>query len=103
MPLSGTAPVSAQTTTTNEYLTYQDSTNTQTRMRLHGLSSGVELTSSGAGSGISLTADLSSATAATINQLREAFQVHHKEICLDMQQQVLQVIHSQNHLQNIVV
>jgi hypothetical protein len=75
MPLSGTAPVSAQTTTTNEYLTYQDSTNTQTRMRLHGLSSGVELTSSGAGSGISLTADLSSATAATINQLREAFQV----------------------------
>jgi hypothetical protein len=75
MPLSGTAPVTAATTTKNEYLTYQDSTNTQTRMRLNGLVSGEEVSSSDPGTGVSLNADLSAATAATINQLREAFQV----------------------------
>lgn len=75
LPLGTSAPVTANTTGVNEYLTYLDSTNTQTRMRNHGLSTGVEITSSTAGTGVALEADLSSASSATINQLREAFQV----------------------------
>ena len=75
LPLGTTAPITANTSAANEYLTYQDGSDTQTRIRNHGLVGDREITSSTAGDGVPLQADLSSATSATINQLREAFQI----------------------------
>lgn len=75
LPLTGTIPLSAQTSTTNEYLTFEDSTATATRLRPHGLVGGNEIASSTAGSGVALEVDLGDANAVTINELREAFQL----------------------------
>ncbi len=71
MPLSGTAPITTTATTTGESLGIKNSAGVDYRMATN--VSTLELYDTA--TNYPMSADLSQATAATINQLREAFQV----------------------------
>jgi len=71
LPLGTSAPIKANTLT--DYITVQNSTGAARRIYTPG--GGDASVSAGLGTGTALFADLSTATAATINQLRQSFQI----------------------------
>lgn len=79
LPLGSTAPVNRVSSASDSWLGYNKGSNTLGTANTLRLDAGSQVTNGSAGlnfdPGNSLVADLSSATSATINQLREAFQV----------------------------
>lgn len=74
LPLGSSAPIAAANPQAQPYVTVQDSTDTARRLSPED-SNGVFMFNTAAGTSTPLFADLTEATAATINQLREAFQI----------------------------
>lgn len=76
LPLGTSAPIAANATPDTTYLTVKDSTGTARMMTVGSLGSGIyEKSGSPSVPNTALYADLSAATAATINQLRQSFQI----------------------------
>lgn len=74
IPIGGTAPIKVDSTTMNQYLTIEDANGAAKSMGIYG---GTYLSLGGAAGATPtpMLADLSQATAATINSLRQAFQI----------------------------